>query len=102
MTNKIDNDADKEPSGKAKGGKAKAAKMTPEERKEAAKKMAAAKKELASLPIAEYGSSDAPYALVMLRYNVMYLAMALVFFLKGEYFQAWVCLQVLLTDYLIL
>ena len=60
MTNQIEHDADKEPSGIAKGGKAKAAKMTPDERKEAAKKMAAAKKELASLPIAEYGSSDAP------------------------------------------
>ncbi|WP_256849531.1 P63C domain-containing protein [Pantoea sp. Fr-CA_6] len=58
MTEVIEND-DKQ-SGKAKGGRARAAKMTPEERKESAIKAAAAKKELASLPIAEYGSTETP------------------------------------------
>ncbi|MCW0507214.1 P63C domain-containing protein [Aeromonas piscicola] len=48
------------PKGRAKGGKARAEKMTPEERKASALKAAEAKKELASLPIAEYGSIDTP------------------------------------------
>lgn len=60
MTDNAKPNSEREPSGKAKGGKAKAAKMTLEERKEAGRKMAQAKKELAALPIAEYGSSDAP------------------------------------------
>lgn len=60
MTNIIEREEDKEPEGKAKGGKARAANMTPEERKEAGKRMAEAKRELAALPIAEYGSSNTP------------------------------------------
>lgn len=60
MNDIIEHEEDNEPEGKAKGGKAKAAKMTPEERKEAGKRMAEAKKELAALPVAEYGSSDTP------------------------------------------
>lgn len=58
MTDVIENGDEK--SGKAKGGKARAAKMSPEERRASALKAAAAKKELASLPVVEYGSSDTP------------------------------------------
>ncbi|MDM3533609.1 P63C domain-containing protein [Serratia marcescens] len=50
----------KEPKGRARGGKALASKRTAAERKAASAKAVAAKKELASLPIAEYGSSDTP------------------------------------------
>lgn len=50
----------KTPTGRAKGGKARAAKMSAEERKASAMKAVEAKKELASLPVAEYGSSDTP------------------------------------------
>lgn len=60
MTDIIDSGEVNEPTGKAKGGKARAAGMTPEERTEAGKRMAEAKRELASLPVAEYGSSDTP------------------------------------------
>ncbi|EPM4138909.1 P63C domain-containing protein [Klebsiella variicola] len=60
MADIIEHEEDQEPTGKAKGGKARAANMTPEERKEAGKRMAEAKKELAALPVAEYGSSDTP------------------------------------------
>ncbi|MDM3540258.1 P63C domain-containing protein [Serratia marcescens] len=50
----------KEPKGRARGGKALASKRTAAERKAASAKAVEAKKELASLPIAEYGSSDTP------------------------------------------
>ncbi|EJD6541353.1 P63C domain-containing protein [Providencia rettgeri] len=46
----MENKADNEVQGKARGGKARAAKMTPEERKESGRKAAAAKKEKALLP----------------------------------------------------
>lgn len=58
MTGKTEHD--NEPKGRARGGKALASKRTPAERKAASEKAVAAKKELASLPIAEYGSSDTP------------------------------------------
>ncbi|WP_368750305.1 P63C domain-containing protein [Klebsiella aerogenes] len=56
-------DDNEQPVGRAKGGKARAAAMTPEERKLSAQKAADAKKELAILPVAEYGSSDTPLKL---------------------------------------
>ncbi|MBD8260471.1 P63C domain-containing protein [Pantoea agglomerans] len=60
MTDEIQDGDTNEPTGKAKGGKARADKMTPEQRRESALKAAAAKKELASLPVAEYGSAETP------------------------------------------
>lgn len=46
--------------GRAKGGVEKAKKLSVEERKELSKKMLAAKAELASLPVAAWGSADSP------------------------------------------
>lgn len=46
--------------GRAKGGAARQASMTPEQRSEAARKAALAKREMASLPVARWGSSDSP------------------------------------------
>jgi len=51
---------DKTKTGRAKGGVEKAKKLSAEERKELSKKMVDAKAELASLPVAMWGSSDRP------------------------------------------
>lgn len=50
----------KKPTGRAIGGVASRAKLTPEERSESARNAALAKSELAKLPVAQWGSPDAP------------------------------------------
>lgn len=100
MTEVIEND-DKQ-SGKAKGGRARAAKMTPEERKESAIKAAAAKKELASLPIAEYGSTETPLKIGGIEIQCYVLDDGSRVLSQRGCLLGWVCLQVLLSDLLIL